>query len=67
MKGLLLNGVENIVAKGEIACFEKFLSLSQCFQKLSAAEASKRVKDKYANNLFDIVCWLLFLALMLYL
>ena len=29
-----------IVAKGEIACFDQFYLLSQCFQKLSAAEES---------------------------
>ena len=33
----------NIVAKGEIACFEQFLLLSLCFKKLSAAEASESV------------------------
>ena len=27
--------VENIVGKGEIACFEQFLLFPQCFQKLS--------------------------------
>ena len=31
------------MAKGEIACFEQFLLLSQCFQKSSAAEASESV------------------------
>ena len=36
----LLTKVENIVAKVEIACVEQFLLLSQCFQILSAAEAS---------------------------
>ena len=29
--------------KGEIACFEQFLLLPQCFQKTSAADASKYV------------------------
>ena len=28
---ILLKRVENIVAKGKIACFEQFLLLSQCF------------------------------------
>ena len=37
----LLNNVENAVAKVEIARFEQFLLLSQCFQKLSAADASE--------------------------
>ena len=46
--------VENIVAKVEIPCFEQFLLLSHCFQKLSAAGASEcvyiweRVKNKPA-------------------
>ena len=35
--------VENIVAKGEIACFEQFLLLSLCFQKADAAEVSESV------------------------
>ena len=39
MKIVLLNKVENIVAKGEMACFEQFLLLSQCFQNVSAAKA----------------------------
>ena len=33
--------VDNIVANGEIACFEQFLLLPQLFHKLSTAEASK--------------------------
>ena len=40
MRVLLLNRVENIVAKGEIACFEQLILLSQCFQNLSSADAS---------------------------
>ena len=41
-KSLLLNEqVENIVANGEISHYEKFIHLSQCFQKSSAAEASE--------------------------
>ena len=39
MKELLLNEVENIVAKGETAHSKQFLLLPQCFQKSSAAEA----------------------------
>ena len=31
------------MAKGEIAHFEQFLLLSQCFQKLSAVDASECV------------------------
>ena len=40
MSVLLINRVENIAAKGEIACFEQFPLLPQCFQKSSAADAS---------------------------
>ena len=43
MKKQLLKKVENIVAKEEIACFEQFLLLSQCFQKSSCAKASKSI------------------------
>ena len=32
---------ENIVGKGEIARYEQFLLFPQCFQKLSAVDASK--------------------------
>ena len=39
----LLNRVENIVSKGEIARFEQFLLLSQSFQKSTAKEASASV------------------------
>ena len=38
----LLNTVENNVAKGEIAFYEQFLLLPNCFLKSSAAEASDR-------------------------
>ena len=41
MRNVLLKRVENIVAKGEIARSEQFLLLPQCFQKSSAADASK--------------------------
>ena len=38
----LYDGVENIiVVKGEIARYEQFLLLPQCFKKLSVVEASK--------------------------
>ena len=33
--------VENIVGKGEIACYEQILLFPQCFQKLSVIDASK--------------------------
>ena len=32
--------VENIVGKGEIACYEQFLLFPQCFQMLSVVDAS---------------------------
>ena len=41
MREQLLNEVENIVTKGEIAHYEQFLIQPQCFKKLSAAEVSK--------------------------
>ena len=40
MEVLLLNTLENILANEEIAQYEQFLHLSECFQKSSAAEAS---------------------------
>ena len=46
MKEILLNTVENIVSKGEIAHYahyEQFHLLKKCFQKSSAAEASESV------------------------
>ena len=43
MKDYLLNAVENVVAKGEIACFDQFFLLLQCFQESSAADVSKCV------------------------
>ena len=41
MKEQSLNRVENMVSKGEIACFEPFLLLCHDFKKLSAAKASE--------------------------
>ena len=44
MKNKVLNKVENIEAKREIAHYiNNFLLLQQCVQKLSAAEASESV------------------------
>ena len=43
----ILNGkkvpcrVENIVAKGEIACYKQFLLFQQCFAQLQIVRASK--------------------------
>ena len=31
-EGIITKKPENIMAKGEIACFEQFLLLSQCFK-----------------------------------
>ena len=39
----LSDWVENIVGKGEIARYEQFLLLPQCFQKLSVVDDSERV------------------------
>ena len=41
------------MAKGEIARFEQFLFLSQCFQKSSAADASKGVYSWEKVKLID--------------
>ena len=35
------DGLENIVGKEEIACYEQFLLFRQCFQKLSVVDALK--------------------------
>ena len=35
--------IENLSAKGEIAHHEQFIRLSQCFQQLSAAEATEHI------------------------
>ena len=43
MKVLLSNSVENVLARGEISCFEQFLLLSRCFKDLSAAVVSESV------------------------
>ena len=43
MRVCLLKEVEIIVAKAEIARFEQFLLLTQCFQMSSAAEASENI------------------------
>ena len=43
MNAILRIKDENIVTKGEIARFEKFLLLPECFQRSSAAEASENV------------------------
>ena len=41
MKESILFKVENIVAKGEIACLAQFLLFQQCFQTSTNADASK--------------------------
>ena len=43
MKEHLLNTFENIVAKREVAYYEQFIFLPQCFQKLSSAESEYNV------------------------
>ena len=42
-EGTITETIENIAAKGEFAGFNQFLLLSQCFQKLSAAEELESV------------------------
>ena len=39
----LFDSVENIVGKGEIACYKQFLLFPQCFQNLSVVDSSKLV------------------------
>ena len=43
MKDLLLNKVENIVTKRNGPKYEKKKLLPECFQKMSAAEASENI------------------------
>ena len=45
MKVSLLNKVESIQAKGEIAHYEPFLLVQQWFEKSSAQEVSESVWD----------------------
>ena len=40
---LIMQFLEIVVAKGEIAQDQEFLHFPQCFQKLPAADASKRI------------------------
>ena len=54
MRVYILKKVENIVANGEIARFDQFLLLSQCFEKSSAAVTSESIcmwKRVKRNNL----------------
>ena len=47
----LLNGVKNIMTKGEVLKYEEFSHLPQCFQKSSAAEMLKSIcMLKRVNN-----------------
>ena len=61
-----MKGVENIVAKGDIAGFEHFFLLPQCFQKLSAAEASgsgymlERVNSTLFRGAYYRYCFFIF-------
>ena len=54
--------LEKIVGKGEIARYEQFLLLPQCFQKLSAHDASKwvsveqRVKTETSHSNGKLSC-----------
>ena len=43
----LIDLVENIVGKGEIASNEQLLLFQQCFQKLSVVDASKLVSMEH--------------------
>ena len=56
MRVKLLKRVENIMTKGEIARFEQFFLLPECFQRLPAADESEsfykweRVKKENKNQ-----------------
>ena len=43
MEMQLFDWVENIVGKGEIACYKQFFLFLQCFQKLCLVDASEWV------------------------
>ena len=47
---LLSDRVENIMGKGEIACYEQFLHFLQCFQKQSVVNLSKGVSVEHRVN-----------------
>ena len=49
--------VENIVAKGEIACFEQFLLLSLCFQKAVCCRDVKKRLLRERVNVSQVVCY----------
>ena len=41
---------ENIVGKGEIACYEQFLLFPQCFQKMCTADTYIPGVNPFPNN-----------------
>ena len=50
------NRVENMVTKGEIACFEQFLFLSPCFQKAVCCRGIR--KPLYEGKGLTLCCWI---------
>ena len=58
-----MNRVENIVAKGEIYLYEKFLLLSQCYHKLSevmlqnVSASHKGIMQERENHITSILIW----------
>ena len=52
------DSVENIVGKGDIACYKQFLLFLQCFQKLSAVDAVEYLWSKGLS--FRSGCTLIF-------
>ena len=54
MKAYPLNRVENIVSNGEIANYEQFLFLPQCFQKSSAAGRGDDLSTYASGNVYRI-------------
>ena len=53
MKVQLVNRVEHMVTKGEIALFKQFLLLSLCFQKTSDRDVTKALNHQEA--LYNVI------------
>ena len=51
----LSDRVENIVGKGEIACYEQFLFFPQCFQKLSVVAKYGKMEIQLSDRVENIV------------
>ena len=64
MKNKYHTGVENIVRKGEIACYKQFLLFSQCFHscislvRKTAALCGNGLKGEHAGAELNLGCWI---------